>query len=190
MYCGQVALYRHETYSSFLRVRTRRQSTICTDADISSASSLEVTRIPVNDFPWGSRHGNYNCTLRNFMQWVTWFSLILYISPSAWCHINHGRVTILFQYVHNIFYFATHIFSWNFKAFSDWYDSPADKLTEMYRVWTRHQNTQGPILFTWIDLIIAWITVITCPVKCGVKLLIHFQTPMAAPLKFGDGYII
>ena len=28
--------------------------------------------------------------------------------------------------------------------------------------------------------------VITCPLKCGMKLLIHFQTSTAVPLKFGN----
>ena len=32
--------------------------------------------------------------------------------------------------------------------------------------------------------------VITCPVKCEMKLLNHSQTPMAAVLKFGNGLVI
>ena len=46
----------------------------------------------------------------------------------------------------------------------------------------------GPFSLTWFNFNPSM--VITCPIKCGVKLLIHSQTSTAAPLKFGNGYVI
>ena len=49
------------------------------------------------------------------------------------------------------------------------------------------KSTTGALLLTWINFNLS---VIRCPVKCGMKLLIYTQTLMAAPLKFGNGWVI
>ena len=46
-------------------------------------------------------------------------------------------------------------------------------------IWGR-QEPDGPMLAPWTLL-----SGITCPVKCGIKLLMNPQTSAAAPLKFG-----
>ena len=45
----------------------------------------------------------------------------------------------------------------------------------------------GPLLSTWINLKHGYL--ITCSVKGGIILLIHFHTPTAAPLKFWNGSV-
>ena len=49
----------------------------------------------------------------------------------------------------------------------------------------------GPILLIWIDfkpsMVKKWIT---CPVKCGIKLLIHWLTSTVQPQKFMNGWAI
>ena len=47
--------------------------------------------------------------------------------------------------------------------------------------------TSGPLLLTWINFNPNMDRLITCPVKCGMKLLIHSQTSTVVPLKFGNG---
>ena len=54
---------------------------------------------------------------------------------------------------------------------------------------TAHEQRPGAP-FTNKELTLAWFQhgqVITSPVQCGMKLLIHSQTSMAQPLKFGHG---
>ena len=46
----------------------------------------------------------------------------------------------------------------------------------------------GPIYEHGLTLIPEWLA-ITCPVKCGMKLLIHSQTSVVAPLKFSGEVI-
>ena len=54
-----------------------------------------------------------------------------------------------------------------------------------------HMKLKPGVHFTNMDYLYCqhgW--VITCPIKCGMKLLIHSQTSMVQPLKFGNGYVI
>ena len=46
---------------------------------------------------------------------------------------------------------------------------------------------QWPLLPTWFNFNPS---IITYPVRCGMKLLIHSQNSMKEPLKFGNGYVI
>ena len=51
-------------------------------------------------------------------------------------------------------------------------------------------TTRGLFYLTWVNLNPNIDIAITCPVKCGMRLLLHSQTSTAAPSKFGNWCVI